>query len=98
MISDAAPSLPSAHIIRTYPKDYAESDTESEAEVQFEVDTVNEGKSSAWILEHQYWNTTENTPFVLIRNPTASNLSHRLLNPFIYRNIQNVGSLDDLAV
>ena len=55
------------------------------------------GESSAWIMEQQNWNTAENTPVVLIRKPTASNLSHCLLNPFIYRNIQNVGSLDDLA-
>jgi hypothetical protein len=33
----------------------------------------------------------------LIKKPTASNLSHRLLNPFIYRNIQTAGTLDDLA-
>ena len=49
-------------------------------------------EKSAWIL-----NATEETPVVLIRKPTASNLSHRLLNPFIYRNIESVGTLDDLA-
>ncbi len=53
---------------------------------------------SAWILEPQDWQSTEGTDVVLIRKPTASNLSHRLLNPFIYRNIRNVGTLDDLAV
>ena len=55
------------------------------------------GEASSWILEQQSWKTTEGTNVVLVRKPTASNMSHRLLNPFIYRNIQNVGSLNDLA-
>ena len=111
-----------SHIIRTYPKDYAQSDTEeSEGEAQFEVDVEDEeqnsictrlqqnqqymdqlinshsGENSAWILDTQTWKTTEGSDVVLIRKPTASNLSHRQLNPFIYRNIQNAGSLDNLA-
>ena len=120
-MAEIAPSLPDAHIIRTYPKDYAASDTESEGEAQFEVDTEDEeqhsistrleqnqqymdeeitplsGENSAWILEPQHWQTTEGADVVLIRKPTASYLSHRLLNPHIYRNIKNVGTLDDLA-
>jgi hypothetical protein len=52
---------------------------------------------SAWLLEPQTWKTTDGIDVVLVRKPTASNLSHRLLNPFIYRNIQNVGNLDALA-
>ena len=52
---------------------------------------------SAWMLKRQTWNTTEDDPVILIRKPTASNLSHRLLNPFIYRNIQNACSLNQLA-
>jgi hypothetical protein len=115
------PSLPDARLVRTYPKDYADTDTESEGEAQFEVDTEDEeqysittrleqnkqymdrqitpasGENSAWLLEPQTWKTTEGTDVVLVRKPTASNLSHRLLNPFIYRNIQNVGTLDALA-
>jgi hypothetical protein len=55
------------------------------------------GENSAWILEPQAWSATENSPVVLIRKPTASNISHRPLNPFIYRNIQTAGTLDDLA-
>ena len=113
--------LAESHIIRTYPTDYAQSDTESEGEAQFEVDTEDEeqnsistrlqqnqlymdqqitppsGENSAWKLEPQTWKTTEGSDVVLIRKPTASNLSHRLLNPFIYRNIQNAGTLDNLA-
>jgi hypothetical protein len=54
-------------------------------------------ENSAWILEPQAWKTAEGSDVVLIRKPTASNLSHRLLNPFIYRNIQTAGTLDDLA-
>ncbi|KAH9265487.1 hypothetical protein BASA83_011082 [Batrachochytrium salamandrivorans] len=100
--------------VRTYPNDYAPSDTESEGEAQFEVEVEDEeqnsvstrfeqnqlymdrqitapsGETSAWVLEPQTWKTTEGTDVVLIRKPTASNLSHRLLNPFIYRNIQNL--------
>ena len=119
-MAEITPSL-GAHIIRTYPTDYAQSDTESEGEAQFEVDTEDEeqhsistrlrqnqqymdqqitppsGENSAWILEPQTWKTAEGSDVVLIRKPTASNLSHRLLNPFIYRNIQTAGTLDDLA-
>lgn len=111
-------SLPDAHIVRTYPRYYAASDTESEGEAQFEVDTEDDEQhsiltrleqnqqymdqqiippSGAWILEPQTWKTTEGTDVVLIRKPTASNMSHRLLNPFIYRNIRKVGTLNDLA-
>ncbi|KAH6581814.1 hypothetical protein BASA60_002230 [Batrachochytrium salamandrivorans] len=120
-MAENTPSLADAHIVRTYPNDYAPSDTESEEEAQFEVEVEDEeqhsvstrfeqnqlymdrqitapsGETSAWVLEPQTWKTTEGTDVVLIRKPTASNLSHRLLNPFIYRNIQNVGTLDDLA-
>ncbi|KAJ3012162.1 UNVERIFIED_CONTAM: hypothetical protein HDU68_001345, partial [Siphonaria sp. JEL0065] len=119
-MAEITPSLPDAHIIRTNPKDYAASDTESEGEAQLEVDSEDEeqhsistrlqqnqqymdqqiiplsGENSSWILEPQPWQTTEGTDVVLIRKPTASNLSH-LLNPHIYRNIRNVGTLDDLA-
>ncbi|KAH6598525.1 hypothetical protein BASA50_003564 [Batrachochytrium salamandrivorans] len=120
-MAENTPSLADAHIVRTYPNDYAPSDTESEGEAQFEVEvedeeqhsvstrfeqnqlymdrqiTTTSGETSAWVLEPQTWKTTEGTDVVLIRKPTASNLSHRLLNPSIYRNIQNVGTLDDLA-
>jgi hypothetical protein len=114
-------SLAESHIIRTYPNDYAQSDTESEGEARLEVVTENEedhsismrlqqnqqymdqqitppSGNSTWVLEPQTWSATENSPVVLIRKPTASNMSHRLLNPFIYRNIQNVGTLDNLAM
>ena len=56
------------------------------------------GESSTWVLEPQARQTTEKTDIVLVRKPTASNLLHRNLNPFIYRNIQKVDTLDDLAV
>jgi hypothetical protein len=120
-MAEITPLLADSHIIRTYPKDYAQSDTESEGEAQFEVDTEDEeqnsissrlhqnqlymdqqitppsGENSAWLLAPQTWKTAEGSDVVLIRKPTASNLSHRLLNPFIYRNIQTAGTLDDLA-
>ncbi|KAH6569740.1 hypothetical protein BASA62_004662 [Batrachochytrium salamandrivorans] len=98
-MAENTPSLADAHIVRTYPNDYAPSDTESEGEAQFEVEVDDEVEERPLLglLEPQTWKTTEGTDVVLIRKPTASNLSHRLLNPFIYRNIQNVGTLDDLA-
>ena len=120
-MAEITPSL-AAHIIRTYSTDYAQSDTESEGEAQFEADTEDEeqhsistrlqqnqqymdqqitppsGENSAWILEPQTWKTAEGSDVVLIRKPTASNLAHRLLNPFIYRNIQTAGTLNDLAI
>ena len=113
-MTDPTPSL----VIRTYTKDYAQSDSESEREAQFEVDSENEfqqtvasrllqnqeymdrqikSENSGWILEPQSWPTALGTNVILIRKPMASNLSHRLLNPHVYRNIGNVGSLNDLA-
>ncbi|KAI8895428.1 hypothetical protein BC833DRAFT_601340 [Globomyces pollinis-pini] len=53
--------------------------------------------SSTWLLEPQTLKTNKGVNVILVRKPTASNLSHRLLNPFIYRNIENVGKLDALA-
>ena len=44
------------------------------------------------------WKTAEGSDVVLIRKPTASKSSHRLLNPFIYRNLQTAGILNDLAI
>ncbi len=40
------PTLPDAHIVRTYPRDYADTDTESEGEAPFEVETEDEEKNS----------------------------------------------------
>ncbi|KAJ2993465.1 hypothetical protein HDV02_002408 [Globomyces sp. JEL0801] len=121
MLATETTGIPS-HIIRTYPTDYAQSDTESDGEAQFEVDTEDEdqlspsigleqnqrymdqqislpsGENSAWILEPQTWKTAEGSDVVLIQKPTASNLSHRLLNPFIYKNIQTAGDLNNLAM
>ena len=33
----------------------------------------------------------------LIERPTASHISHKLLNPYLYRNVKDLGSLDDFA-
>ncbi|KAJ3316531.1 hypothetical protein HDV06_003312 [Boothiomyces sp. JEL0866] len=41
--------------------------------------------------------TKSGLPIVLIVKPTASKMSHRLLNPYIYRNIKDVGDLTGLA-
>ena len=54
-------------------------------------------KQSNWILGPQSLKTAHGKNVVLIRKPTASNMSFQLLNPYIYRNIQNIGTLDQLA-
>lgn len=59
--------------------------------------TPPQGERTSWILEPQPWLASKDIDVVLVRKPTASNLSHRTLNPFIYRNIQDVGTLDNLA-
>ncbi|KAH6570981.1 hypothetical protein BASA60_007410 [Batrachochytrium salamandrivorans] len=41
-MAENTPSLADAHIVRTYPNDYAPSDTESEGEAQFEVEVDDE--------------------------------------------------------
>jgi hypothetical protein len=53
--------------------------------------------SPTWVLERQQWKTTDGSDVILIRKPTASSLSNRLLNPYLYRNVQNVGEMDHLA-
>ena len=113
-----SPSIPDSHMVRTYPKYYATSDTDSEVEAQFEVESGDQEQlsivhrlqqnrdfidhqlaaPSACILESQAWKTTEGSEVILIRKPTASYMSHRILNPHIYRNIRNVGTLDGLAL
>ena len=55
------------------------------------------GTNSAWTVSRQPWKTADEKDVILIKRPTASCLSHRLLNPYIYRNIKDVGSLDNLA-
>ena len=45
-MAEIIPSLADSHIIRTYPKDYDQSDTESEREAQFEVDAEDEEQNS----------------------------------------------------
>ena len=53
---------------------------------------------SGWTLEPRSASTPPSGDTIqLIRKPTASKMSHRLLNPFIYRNLQDVGTFDDLA-
>ena len=89
----------------------AQSEVDSENEEQYSISTRLQqnqqymdnqitppsGQRSNWVLEPQSWTTSDGIKVVLVRKPTASNLSHRLLNPFTYRNIQNVGTLDALA-
>jgi hypothetical protein len=108
------PQIPdSLNKIRTYSNDYVGlSDTESEEEHPFEADGEDEAQQTTdlrlaqnkdfmeteiagWNADRQIW---QNQEFQLVVKPMASKLSHRLLNPFIYRNIQNVGSLDQLAI
>ena len=91
------PRLPDNRLIRTYPTDYATPDTESDNELPDGESNLITGKSSAWVLQDQDWMISQDAPAVLVKKPTASELSHRDLNPSIYKRIQNVGQLDDLA-
>ncbi len=50
-----------------------------------------------WILLPQTSSTVQGVPIILIKKPTASALSYRVLHPFLYRRIKDVGSLNDLA-
>ncbi len=121
-MSEVRPSIAGSRTIRTYPEDYAASDSESEHAAQFENEIEDEethsvaarllqnqqymdqqitsqpGDHSVWVLEPQHWKADDGLDVILVRKPTASNLSHRLLNPHIYRNIQKVGTLQELAI
>jgi hypothetical protein len=44
-MAEIIPSLADSHIIRTYPKDYTQSDTETEGEAQLEVDNEDEERN-----------------------------------------------------
>jgi hypothetical protein len=106
LMSEIRPSIAGSHTtVRTYPGDYAASDTESEHDAQLENETEDEethsvaarlfqnqqymdqqitsqqGERSAWVLEPQSLKADNGLDVILIRKPTASNLSHRLLNP-----------------
>jgi hypothetical protein len=131
-MAEIVPVLPNLNlVVRTYPNDYAETNTESEGEAQFQDSAAEEDDDISarlkqnqdyldlqitsslnqdyldlkitsslgerWLLETQTWKTSDGTDVVLVRKPTASNLPHRVLNPYIYRNIKNVGPLDELA-
>jgi hypothetical protein len=53
--------------------------------------------ASDWEFEPHADLGTEGVDTILIKTPLASKLSHRLINPNIYRRIKKVKSLDDLA-
>ncbi len=50
-----------------------------------------------WILLPQTTSTPAGVPIILIKKPTASAMSYRVLHPFLYRKIKDVGSLNDMA-
>jgi hypothetical protein len=45
-MTEIIPSLPDAHIVRTYKRDYADTDTESKEKTHCELDTGDEEKCS----------------------------------------------------
>lgn len=49
-MSEIVPTLAESHVFRTYPGYYAESDTESEEEVNLEMDSIWMSRK-LWILE-----------------------------------------------
>ncbi|KAH6582181.1 hypothetical protein BASA60_002088 [Batrachochytrium salamandrivorans] len=83
-MAENTPSLADAHIVRTYPNDYAPSDTESEGEAQFEVEVEDEEQNSV---------STRLEQNQLYMDRQITTLQGRPL----LGNIQNVGTLDDLA-
>ncbi|RKP15910.1 hypothetical protein ROZALSC1DRAFT_2007, partial [Rozella allomycis CSF55] len=64
-------TFPDASIIRTYLKDYAPSDTESEGELQSEVDTEDEDQSISTRLQQnqQYMDQQLDAPSTWILEP-----------------------------
>ena len=56
-----------------------------------------EGEMTSWTLVNQNSKTPLGDDILLIPKPTASRLSHRLLNPYIYKTIQDVGGLNGLV-
>ncbi|KAH9271334.1 hypothetical protein BASA83_006424 [Batrachochytrium salamandrivorans] len=97
-MAENTPSLADAHIVRTYPNDYAPSDTESEGEAQFEVEVEDEEQNSVSTR-------LEQNQLYMDRQITAPSgeTSAWVLEPRLGKqlkaptNIQNVGTLDDLA-
>ncbi|KAJ3253714.1 hypothetical protein HK103_000372 [Boothiomyces macroporosus] len=56
-----------------------------------------EGEIEQWEKKPLPKKTKAGLPIILIVKPTASKMSHRLLNPYIYRNINDVGGLAGLS-
>ncbi len=52
---------------------------------------------TTWTLLTRTSSTSQGIPTILIKEPTASAISYGVLNPFLYRRIKDVGSLNDLA-
>ncbi|KAI8894083.1 hypothetical protein BC833DRAFT_518942, partial [Globomyces pollinis-pini] len=63
-MAEITPTLPNRQIIRTYPNDYAPSDTESEGEVQFEAAFEEEEEHSVHtrLLQNQQYMDEQITP------------------------------------
>jgi hypothetical protein len=84
------------------------TDDESSAEMEDQKDIKDRWKQNkafcdaeinkeGWEVQDRDCKTAQGELVALIIKPTVSKMSHQMLNPFIYRNIKNVGSLNDLA-
>ena len=51
-------------------------------------------EQSSWLMKPQNFKSSIGEDVILVMKPTASNMSHRFLNPFIYRNIKNGWELE----
>ena len=56
-------------------------------------------EQTSWtLLHHEALKCSDGSDAVFIRNPTASKLGYRVMNPYLYRNIRSAGStLKELA-
>ena len=57
-----------------------------------------DSENASWTTVTQTSFTSRGDPVILIVKPAASKLNYKCLHPSLYRNVRNVGSLDDLAV
>ena len=63
----------------------------------FMDDQILQNKPIPWSLLQTDNLTTDGAPVILIEKPTASQLKHQLLNPYIYMNLKKIDTLNDLA-
>ena len=64
--------------------------------IEYMDDQITNG-NPPWSLQTRDTTTPDGTAIILINKPTASQMQYRLLNPYIYMNIQSINNLNHLA-